>query len=410
MGEALCVVCRRREPVSGHVCDVDRDRIADQLGGLLRLMTRLRTSLVPSPGPASDRVNTSRTGSPMPARLDVLSLIGPGNEAVTATLHPLIRHWSTTRTVDVTTVVGGKLTTIEREIVEWHREAARTADGREILVGSDQIGTLPPAEWLDSWVRAWRRHFNHSVPLRTRTELPPAPPRPDWRGTSDPALTGRRAGHRQARINLVLGLVYGYGGNLPAEERREDPLADEWEIRFGEPPRDTASADNVRYLLTWLDEACEQDVGIGALAGELRALTAELTRVLGELPDQQWLGRCPATVTDRDTGSSRPCGAGLWQDPHASQVQCPRCQSTWGPRKVELLHLATEIRRTWPVDRRRRYTLTEIEELRPLHCPTCGRDALIGWRDVTATTDTARWWRPERVHCPAGCPDAERLI
>ncbi len=412
MGETLCVVCRRRPTSAGRVCDPDRDRITAMLGDLLRRMGALHHSLMPSPGPAADRVSTNRTGAPLPARLDVLSLIGPGTESVTPVLHPLIRHWSTTRTVEVTAIVAGKLTVAERQIVEWHQETARHPDGLPILVtedgrqDDDQIGSLPPAEWLDAWVRAWRSHFGHAVPVRTRTGGPVHPPRP-----------GRWDGRRQAAINTVLGL------ETHSTARSDDPLDDEWEIRFGEPRRDEASAYNVRYLLTWLDAACDDDVGIAAFAGELRTLNAELVRVLGETPDQQWLGRCPAVITDRweptEPGGpdvelrrpvSRPCGAGLWQDPHASQVRCPRCQSTWGPRPVELLYLAAEIRRTWPVDQRRRYTLDEIDELPVLRCPNCVNELVIGWRDVTATTDDTRWWRPIRVTCPLGCPEAERLI
>jgi hypothetical protein len=187
-----------------------------------------------------------------------------------------------------------------------------------------------------------------------------------------------------------------------------DPLRREWETRFGEPARDVAVHTNVNYLATWLGQACEDDVGIAAFSHELRHLLAELTRVLGETPDQQWLGRCPAIISDPDGGSAA-CAAGLWQDPHASQVICPRCHSTWGPRPVELLHLAAEIRRVWPVDRRRRYTRTDIGQLRTLSCPGCAGPVNIRWRDVTATVDTEPWWRPERAVCPAGC-DTERLI
>lgn len=413
MGDTLlCVVCRRREPVRGHVCDPDRARSVDQLTDLPRMMSRLHRHLVPAPAVATDRVTTSRGGSPTPARLDVLSLLGPGNETVTATLHPAVRRWSTTRVV---TVDVGDGETRDRQVVDWFQELVVDADGHPVLIGDDdQVGALPPAEWLDGWVRAWRGHFRHTTPTPVG-----APTRAGggWVGlVALPAaapvvgfLAAVAAVARQHTTDTLLSVDHGHSRHPGRRTAREDPLTDEWETRFGDPTPNTATTTNVKYLLTWFDAACDQDVGIAAFVGELRALTAELTHVLGEHPDQQWLGRCPTTISAADT-APRVCAAGLWQDPHASQVRCPRCHSTWGPRQVELLHLAADIRRVWPVDRRRRYTLNEIDQLRLPRCPTCGQLAMIAWREVTATTDITRWWRPARSSCNAGCPEAERLI
>jgi hypothetical protein len=150
---------------------------------------------------------------------------------------------------------------------------------------------------------------------------------------------------------------------------------------------------------------------VAKFAAELRSLSAELTRVLGEKPDDQWLGKCPSTITDRDTGDKQVCGAGLWQDPHASVVECPRCHCTWGPLVVGLFHLAAEIRRVWPLDRRRRYSAEEIDALRQIRCPGCASDEIqIGWQEVTAVGDRQRWWRPTRTRCPDGCARAGEIL
>lgn len=396
----MCVVCRRRTPARGWVCEGDRKGIAAMLADLPRKMLALQLQLVPGPTAVGDRVSTSRIGSPTPARLDALSLSGPGAEQVTAMLHPLVRRWSTKREVTVGQVIGpGPVQITVREITEWHQELARDADGHVIQVADDdQIGVLPPAEWLDSWVRVWRRHFGHHVPART-FRLHPA------EVDASPRRDELDAVARAAAYNQLLGL----GPAQPTGSRPLDPLADEWETRFGEAPRGQAASEDVSYLLLWLDRACDDDVCIGDLAAELRSLSAELARVIGDQPDQQWLGRCPATISDvGDNGQRRPCGAGLWQDPHCSQVVCPRCHAVWNER--QLLALALEIRKVWPVDRRRRYWVDEVDRITPPTCPGCVQATRITWREVTATTDDRRWWRPVKVTCPNGCPDTERLI
>jgi hypothetical protein len=320
----------------------------------------------------------------MPARLDVLSLVGPGNESVTAMLHPQVRRWSATRTVTVTTVRANRWVQEDRAVTDWFQELALDEAGHPILVADDdQVGVLPPREWLDSWVRAWRSGLGLHTPK----------PRPShWYEPAEPVRSG--SGPDPAR---------------GAADRFADPLRDEWEIRYGEPPRNRATAANVEFLTLWLDKACLVDLGVAAFAAELHTLVAELSRVLGDTPDQQWLGRCPATLAEHD-GATTTCAAGLWQDPHASQVVCPRCHSTWGPRPVELLHLAREIRRVWPIDRRRRYTAAEVDDLVLPGCPACSSTTHITWREATGTLDTTRWWQPAAVTCPNGCPDAERLM
>lgn len=405
MSEILCVVCHHRTPDHGYVCNVDRKRIATQLSELPQKVTALTLQLVPGTGASLDeRVATSRTGSPVGARLDVLNLTGPGADrdqaAMAGMLHPQIRKWRTTHTVTVTVWKDGRPEQEQREIVSWEQEIVRDDDGQPVLVShDDQIGLLPPGEWLAWWTRSWRHTLGHNGPLRKR-------------GQAKDAVTARRNLDTHMRLENAKTLL-GLHGNVPVADRPTDPLADEWTLRFGGPARDRAVTSNATYLVTWLDDVCDQDPQIAQFAAELRALTAELDRVLGEQPDQQWLGRCPTSLTHRETGTSTVCGAGLWQDPWASQVVCPRCRSTWGPIKLDLLRLASAIRKVWPVDRRRMYTLEEFQVINaqnPLRCPTCAGTVTITWRAAGARGERYRWQRPVRAFCRAGCPDAERLI
>jgi hypothetical protein len=407
--DQLCVVCRRREPDDGYICSADRRHIVDMLTDLPRKVSRLHLRLAPSSVGATEHVATSRAASPIPARLDALTLIGPGNVAVTT-----LGRTRTTRTAVVTRAVGTRLVREVRRVVEWRYSTAPAAPAND-----DQVGPIPPAEWADSWVRDWRRQLGHHVPSRTRPVQPAdrhaeraAFVRSMVAGASNPATSAAvaaiaavfRAG-RQANIDTLLGRVDGYGGLAPTAERQADPVGEEWRIRFGDMAHPTMLQADVDYLLTWLDEACRRDLGVADFAVELRALSNDLTHVLGEGADQQWLGRCPSFVAEASDAATRPCGAGLWQDPHASQVQCPRCHSVWGPKRFELLLLASEIRRVWPVDRRRRYNADDIDALRVPHCQVCGSTRRVWWREVTATTEARRWWRPDRITCPAGCEE-----
>jgi hypothetical protein len=330
----------------------------------------------------------------------------------------LIPHWRTSGMMTVATPIApGRVEEHQREVTEWHPELLRDAEGHPVtLITDDQVGSLPPAEWLDVVVRYWRRVFGHKVPNRTtiaaqrdaRTAMLTYAARSPNGPAALGAIAAVRHAYRQWWARTVLLGPDGHAGAYRGRvDERDDPVVDEWELRFGEPPRDRAVAWNVEYLITWLDEACDRDLGMADFAAELRALSAELSRALGEQPDQQWLGRCPSTLTERG-GQPRPCGAGIWQDPHASQVECPRCHSTWGPKPAEILTLAREIRRVWPIDRRRRYDLADRERIaedRPI-CAACVQPWHVVWRDVTAPADDRRWWRPERITC--ACTPAEK--
>lgn len=402
VADMLCTVCRRRE-AHGLVCGADRLRLAAMLTDLPGKVAALDHHLVPGVDP-TERVTVTRVEAPAPARVDVLSLAGAGSEyldwtPVSSALLPAVHRWTTRTVVVIERTVDGETVQEERTVVDWHQEPA-AFDGHPVLVRvDDQVGVLPPRETLDAWARRFRRHFGHRLPARTRRvrrwpELGPVPPERPGRD------------QREATARAALGLR----GYVPASARPDDPLAEEWTARFGRTPDDWAMAADVRYLLVWLDRACDDLPDIGAMAVELRSVSAELGRVLGDSPDQQWLGRCPATLVDRADNSRRPCGAGLWQDPYASQVQCPRCRSTWGPAVRQILDLAREILAVWPLDRRRRYTTIERRDLVPPRCAGCGRQLEVCWREVTTTTDRERWWRFVGVKCQAGCPDAGKGV
>lgn len=408
-----CVVCGSRPPVRGLVCEPDRARIASMLAGLPARMRQLALQLVPSAGPgAGGKTPGSRTGSPTGARLDALTLTGPGSNRVTAStamLHPLVRKWHVTRTMHVTVEIGGKKITSKQQVTSWFSELVRDGKNRPVyLAHDDQTGVLPPGEWLGLWASRWVSVFGHSMPVTAKRRSHGGPKTPAHAANTFMATMAASVA-RQKATDLLTGLT----SRLPASLRPDDPLADEWELRFGEPGRDSAAAVYTDYLLTWFDHACrDPKADIAAFAAELRALSDEIARVLGEQPDQQWLGRCPAVLSYKEAGS-KVCGAGLWQDPWASQVSCPRCRSTWGPAKVMLLALAIAIRETWPVDRRRRYSSSEIAELGEcarLACPTCTKPVSITWRNVTEPADKTHFWQPAAAVCPDGHPEAKGLI
>lgn len=425
MTDGMCVICRRREPTRGRVCEPDWKTINDLLADLPRKMALLPLMLMPGQSPDGEKVATTRVGSPTPARLDALSLVGPGSVPVPGALHPLVRRWCTTREVTVQARVSAtSVETHTTRIPEWHQELViDQTTGEPVMVGdNDQVGVIPPAEWLDQQSRAWRAAFGHRrPPLAYVKGKPPKPPRSlvDWvmrNGTPEQlkamfAVQAIRDQWARGAQALLAGNEPGYGGQRPTELREDDPVDDAWEIRFGERGITRDADTNVHYLVTWLEAACDRDdLDVARFAAELRSLSAELTRVLGEQPDHQWLGRCPAQITDKADDSTRSCGAGLWQDPHASVVECPRCHSAWGPRMVHLMHLAAEIRRVWPLDRRRRYNADEIDALKPIPCPGCTDTVRIDWQHVTGVGDKRRWWRPTRTRCPRGCEQGGEIL
>lgn len=440
-----CVICHAGD--ADVVCDDDRQALAEQLSDIPRMFAALALRLLPGGASDGPRVATTKVGAPTPVSERVLNLLAAGNEQVSGVLHPLIRRWSVTTTVRVQTVVNGQTVVEERRIPQWFTERVHGPDGKPVMVpDDDQIGVIPPREWLDTTVRAWRSQLGHHVPARSGrviahragtgsrvTIWPAAAPSAVHRWTvlrlcavqlrsllSTPA--GRWAfcvlnaveAYRRQRVNRHLGLL----SSLDTGSESLDPLADELETRFGEPPRSQALAWDVDYLLTWLDTACDRDLGIADFAAELGALTAEMARALGEGSPRTWIGRCPAFLVEElpaEPGAvpvvtRKPCGAGLWHQPGWAQVPCPRCHSTWDVRGPSAVRTAREIRRVWPIDRRRRYTADEIDRLNYPACPACRCTVHIDWREATGQNDKTRTWQPVKATCPSGHDDAGRTL
>lgn len=457
MADQPCLICSNpltADP-AGFVHDGCRTRIRGQLADLPRKLAALTLALVPGVAPAGDRVSTTRVGSPTGARLDVLSLTGPGSthisdEAYTGMLRPVIRRWREIEHAKVRAVVvidpaepadpdhprrprrrfpRAQTVEVVRDVVTWHAEIEVDDRGDPYtVVADDQVGSLPPAEWADSWASMWQQISGHP-PVRARggaKTVAAAQLNLSWLTTFEAgraavaALSTLHHTYRQHAADLTAGRVDGLNGRHRYDG---DPLLADWALRFGTTVKVPASAP-VRYLLTWLDHACDDPddrFALADLAAELRIVTAELARVLGESDDKVWIGRCPAEITNLTSGEVRRCGGHLWQDPYVGtvyvdghpvgvRIACPRCRTAWGPQRHELLVLAQEIRTAWPVDRTRRYNTAEIAKLVMPACPACGTPVHIGWRDVTSTRDIRPWWRPVTAGCPRGCPDAQKVI
>ena len=440
----VCIVCRHQE--GDIVCKDDRSGLAKMIAALPGRVERLSLMLMPGQGSSEPRVSTSRTAASIPS---ALSLLAGGNDQVSGMLHPLVRRWQTLRKATVSRVVfaGGVATIVEEEteLVEWHRELVRDPAGRIVEVpDDDQIGMLPPREWLDTQVRFWRLKLGDHVPSRTPgaiahrsydqdgrsvvTMWPASLPHGNAKTARVTALQvasmlstayGRQVysllhaveWYWQRQVNARLGLY----PEVSPVDRPIDPLQEDIEARFGEPPRSLAMAWDVKYLLTHLDVACDRgdELGIDAFAAELQALTAEIQRVLGDEQKQIWIGRCPAFLTDVDSEVRYPCGAGLWQEDGWAQVKCPHCHTTWDTRGPAGRSMAREIHKVWPIDRRRRYSAEDMAAAMPPRCPTCAQRVIIEWREVTGTDDVRerrRWWQPRTSRCESGCANAGRAL
>lgn len=405
-----CLVCRKQPGKVCRGCLTDMDR---QLADLPRRFHALADALRPRQTAATER-GATRVHAGLPVHEDALSLIGPGAD-VPPILHPRLRHWSATRTVQVTTHIVGIARTAQVKVTDWFTEPVTGPDGTpelEQLPDDDQIGVTPPREWLDMHARRLRSFYGHHVPRRTQTRQHTMYVPATYR-----TLLGLKGG--PVTIGMLAAVTIADGGLQRLADR--GMLARQAEAEHhengGEPPR--SMRWDVDYLRSWLEKACDDDaLDVAEFAAQLRALHAEITRVLGETPDQTWVGRCPAFIAELDadgepSGRKKPCGAGLWQDNGAhlsAQVRCPRCHSVWDTRGHAGAGTAREIRRVWPYDRRRRYTAAEINQLRKPSCPACGGRVQVRWRDVTGTRDPQRTWQPHGATCERGCPEAGRVV
>lgn len=425
-----CHVCHRR-PTDDTVCPACRDLMAQQLNYLLGAYGRLPLAQLPSNN-GGERIRTSRS-APLPLRLDPLSLTAAGHadtDLRTAFI-PATGTWTERRTI-----LG------EERDVKVHG-ILRDKRGRRVLTPvDDQAGVLPVPVWAKAWVADFRQALGHSAPaeppLRLRPATPPPAPQvgPGWVRT--PAARNilaqylsvvRDASRREvARDVLALGPASIRDGKRVLPELAEmDPAAREWSIRYGEANQHLALAVDVKYLTTWLGEACERHPDICTFAESLKALHRAAQFVLGDGDDKAYLGRCPTghhhnghpvgrELRDRETGEPVVCGFPLWHEPHTSTIACPRCRTETGPR--DYLLLAGHIRRAWPVDRRRRYTLEEandiqrasaglLSDLRMPCCDLCRRVVEVSWVRATERGDRESMWRVGGVTCPVRCVAGE---
>lgn len=325
-----------------------------------------------------------------------------------------------------------------------------TAASRPLLVlDDDQIGLIPPAEWADEWVRRWRialgattspirgrvdlacdadqRHRLHRAriaeSLRAARQSPALMPavaqlivmqrtHDELRRLLDRHVANALVGVRddgtahQQHVTEALD-----GGRLGAARILHDPVAAEWAVRYGHAETAAAAEIDCHRLAGWLELAADTDdpddrIDLPRFAAELRSLHAQLAHIVGDITDEQWLGRCPALLRDRDgNDTDRPCGHGLWQDPYRDLIECARCRSTWPPK--DWIGLAALIRTRWPIDRRRRYTQADCRdaETNPNlpRCTGCLRPMKVEWRDCTGRLERTRFWTPAALTCPAGC-------
>lgn len=472
-GFRICLVTGHRHRGAAGVCDEHLAELGSLVDGVTRMTRDLGYHLVPGSGPAGEKVTTSRTGSPTPARLDVLSLVGPGVTEIRRDARSLavqVRRWSTVTTYDVTVIRNGKPVTRKRELRNYHAELitngetgpsacrcgqqhdadavpSNTPTGRPVhRLVDDQVGAVPPAEWLDTWVRRFRIALQHPPrPLppgawvdyteadqpkrltrvalgewvRMNRGLPPAM-------AAVAAFMAVRTAYAAAVGRAVLGLTTG---GPEHQVRAEDALAGrrppavaydtgtaEWILRYGAAKTAAAVEVDAHYIKQWLpmvvavnDDA--DTLELATFTTELRALHRELESTLGLTRDDQWIGRCPAKLVDPRTGddTGRLCGAGIWHDAHRSDtapIECPRCHTRWPV--TEWLALRAKIRHDWPVDIRIRYTMGDrqyaesvIERLPK--CRGCEATMSVRWVLDYRRGDKVAKYRPAGYFCPNRC-------
>lgn len=482
----VCLVTGHQHRGPYSICSEHLAELIGYTRGIPRMTLDLGYHLVPGSAPAGEKITASRSGSPTSARLDALNLVGPGVSDVIRdprSLAAQVRRWSTVTTYDVVFERGGKTITEQRELRTYHAEtitgrrsgpapACRCGephddetrpsgqpDGEPVRVlPGDQVGAVPPAEFLDTWVRRIRVALQH-------------PPRPapagmwidygeaeqgkrlaraalgEWAriGRGQPSMMHAVAaflGVWQAYAQTVTVLraevgatVLGMRPDGPGHVTRVetaltgarppvvayDTMTAEWILRYGVARTAAAAEVDAAYLIRWLPVAAaindESDsLGLADFAAELLALHRELECVLGLTRDEQWVGRCPAKLVDPRTGaeSGRLCGAGIWHDPHRgtagrpAPIECPRCHTRWNVR--EWHPLAARIQHAWPVDVRRRYTLPERKYAessdvvdRLPKCRGCESTMAVRWLIDYRRGDKTVMYRPAGYYCPQRC-------
>jgi len=466
----VCLFSGHQHHGAGGFCGDHLAETRTLIAGVARMTRELGYHLMPGAGPAGEKVTTSRTGSPTPARLDVLSLIGPGVTEIRTDPRSLavqVRRWSTVTTYDVTVWRDGKQVTERRELRDYHAEILSDGAGRPVTrLISDQVGAVPPAEWLDAWVRRFRIALQHPPrPLPAGARLIGRPPVLDAEGNPPAGWVDYGEAEQAKRLALaamrewvricrgaptklgavaeflgirqtvkylrdevgatVLGLrAYGpehvarvetaLAGARPPVVAHDTATA-EWILRYGAARTAAAVEVDAGYLTRWLPMvvAINDDgdpLELADFAAELRHLHRELECVLGLTRDDQWVGRCPARLVDVHTGdeTGKICGAGIWHDAHrdGAPIRCPRCHSSWKPK--EWLSLAARIRHDWPIDVRRRYTAGDrkfaesVVERLP-RCRGCEATMAVRWVREYRRGDRVALYRPAGYECPNAC-------
>lgn len=478
---AVCRIGGHRHPGDGRVCDPHLQRMRAELAGVARMTRELPTRLVPGSAPGGERVSTTRTGSPPPVDPNVLSMLAAGGAEVrrdARMLAPQVRRWSTLSTYDVTVAnpdPNGPPITERRQLRTWHAETVTDGTyepvscncgrphldgkgqpirrGRPLLVmDDDQVGSIPPAEWADMWVRRLRLALQDTTSLirgqvslacdadqRRRVErvkigeaLRSARRSPTLMPAVAQLIAFQRAyqQHLETAAPRIRMALLGVRDDGPAHQARvaaalagqgplpgeaaviHDPVAAEWSVRYGYAGVAAAVEVDTCYLAEWLPLLAEHDdpdsdVDIAVFARDLRHLHSELEYLLDESSDLRWIGRCPAYLRDTDgEETDRICGARIWQDPYRSVIDCPRCLTGWP--EAEWLHLANLIRVRWPIDRRRRYTQGDrvaaekcVDRLP--RCSGCERVMTVEWAETSGRRDQIRTWSPTGFACPSGC-------
>jgi hypothetical protein len=423
-----CAVCHRNRcspkgcRCHDRACPGCKATLDEQLEYLAVANKRMPLALVRGAG-GGEKVRTSKT-APLPLNLGPLSLTAAGrtDDEVRDAFVPKTDTWTTIERITVTEYAADGTPAIREQDVELiHRGPVLDEHGRRVLIpAGDQHGPLPLDVWARGWALDWRTEFGHSIPGEPQRRLvrpKPAPgPRvgPGWLRSpvARSALDAYLAAIRRAATRTLAADVLGIGPAVTSAQRDvlgedHDPLAREWGHRYGDPASNPRLAADVGYLRTWLGHACEHHPDVAGFAEALRALVTAVKHTLGDRDDREYLGRCPTgyrlpdgtragrELHDRETGDPTVCGAALWQDPAASVIACPRCHQEFSER--EYLRLAGWIWLAWPIDRRRRYTLDQCNDIQQatlggktdLRLPVCehGRPVAVTWRDATEPGD-----------------------
>lgn len=137
----LCVICGRREPRAGLVCDADFSRVRADLAEIPDLHADLPAALIPERG-AGQAVTGSRE-APLPIRLDVVDLALPAR-------HAPVRDWWQDQTgyLSVATV-------LDSWALDWLGTRAQGECRPE-----PRVQTL--AGWLDARL-PWACDYHHAV-------------------------------------------------------------------------------------------------------------------------------------------------------------------------------------------------------------------------------------------------------